>query len=95
MQRAKAATDAFAAWLDAQAPSKTAPSGVGVENYDWYLKNVQLLPYTWQDEVTLMERELARAHAFLALEEQRNAALPAQVPIASADEFTRAGSAML
>ena len=30
---------------------RRAPSGIGVENYDWYLKNVQLVPYTWQDEV--------------------------------------------
>jgi hypothetical protein len=87
--RAKEATDAFAQWLDAQAPSKRAPSGVGVENYNWYLKNVQLVPYTWQDEVTIMQRELARAHAFLALEERRNAALPAQVPIANADDYNR------
>jgi hypothetical protein len=62
---------------------------VGVENYTWYLKNVQLVPYTWQDEVRLMERELARAHAFLSLEEQRNAALPVQAPLASADEHAR------
>jgi uncharacterized protein (DUF885 family) len=89
VQRAKGATDAFAAWLDAQAPSKRAPSGVGVENYDWYLKNVQLVPYTWQDEVTIMQRELGRAHAFLALEEQRNAALPRQTPISTADDFYR------
>jgi len=87
--RAKEATDAFAQWLDAQAPGKRAPSGVGVENYNWYLKNVQLVPYTWQDEVTIMQRELARAHAFLALEERRNAALPAQAPIANADDFNR------
>lgn len=87
--RAKDATDAFASWLDTQAPAKRAPSGVGVENYNWYLKNVQLVPYTWQDEVTLMERELARAHAFVALEESRNAALPVQMPIANADEFYR------
>ena len=89
VQRAKDASDAFAAWLDAQASSKRAPSGVGVENYSWYLKNVQLVPYTWQDEVAIMERELARAHAFLALEERRNAALPQQVPIANADDFNR------
>jgi hypothetical protein len=89
VQRAKEATDAFAAWLDSQARAKTGPSGVGIDNYNWYLKNVQLVPYTWQSEVTLMERELARAGAFLALEEQRNAALPAQVPITSADEYTR------
>jgi hypothetical protein len=87
--RAKEATDRFADWLDGQTQSKTGPSGIGVENYNWYLKNVQLAPYTWEDEVTLMERELARAHAFLALEEQRNARLPVQVPVASEEEHSR------
>jgi hypothetical protein len=48
-----------------------------------------LVPYTWQDEVTLMERELARAHAFLAIEEQRNASLPLQTPVASQEEHAR------
>ena len=89
VQQAKEATDAFAVWLDAQAPGKKGPSGVGVENYDWYLKNVHLVPYTWQDEVILMERELGRSHMFLALEEQRNRALPAQVPITTDEEHTR------
>ncbi len=89
VQRARQATDAFAAWLAAEAPSRNRPSGVGIANYDWYLKNVQLAPCTWRQEVTLMERELARAHALLALEEQRNAALPLQVPIASAEEHAR------
>jgi hypothetical protein len=36
-----------------------------------------------------MQRELARARASLALEEHRNRALPAQPPIASADEYQR------
>ena len=89
IQSAREATEAFAAWLDSKAPSKTGPSGVGVENYNWYLKNVQLAPYTWQEEVTIMERELARAHALLAMEEKRNAKLPPQVPIANAAEYDR------
>jgi hypothetical protein len=89
VQRARDATDAFAVWLDEQAPSRTGPSGVGIANYDWYLRNVQLAPYTWRDEVTIMERELARAQALLALEEQRNATLPVQVPVASAEEHAR------
>ena len=89
VQRAREATDAFAKWLGEQAGSRTGPSGIGVANYDWYLKNVQLAPYTWSEEVTIMERELARAHALLALEEQRNAALPVQVPIASDEEHAR------
>jgi hypothetical protein len=87
--RAKDATDAFAAWLDSQAASKTEPSGVGVENYNWYVKNVQLAPYTWQEEVTIMERELARAHALLAMEEQRNANLPEPTLVANAADYER------
>ncbi len=78
VQKALDATDGFLQWLEAQAPSKTGPSGVGVENYDWYLANVQLVRYRWADEVLLMERELARARATLLLEEQKNRALPPQ-----------------
>jgi hypothetical protein len=89
VDRAKSATEAFAAWLEQQAATKTGPSGVGEENYNWYLQHVMLLPYTWRDLVTIMERELARAHSTLALEEAKNASLPPQTPIASADEHTK------
>ncbi len=34
---AQAATDAFALWVAAQAPSKTGPSGVGKNEYNWAL----------------------------------------------------------
>jgi hypothetical protein len=84
--KAKAATDTLATWLESQAAGKSGPAGIGIDNYNWYLKNVQLVPYAWQDEVTLMERELARSSASLALEEQKHTKLPPQVPIASADE---------
>jgi hypothetical protein len=47
------------------------------------------VPYTWAEVVTLMERELARSRALLAMEEIRNAALPPLVPVASADEYDR------
>jgi len=89
VERARQATDGLIAWLDSRAASKTGPSGVGVENYDWYLKNVQLVPYTWREEVALMERELARAHSLLAMEEQRNAKLPQLAPISNAEEYSR------
>ena len=89
VERAKAASDAFAAWVETRAASKTGRSGIGVDNYDWYLRHVQLVPYTWRDEVNLIERELGRSRAFLALEERRNAALPVQQPIASAPEHTQ------
>lgn len=74
--KAAAATRDFIAWLKAEAPNKTGPSGVGRENYDWYLRNVQLSPLTWADEVAILQRELGRSHASLRLEEHRNRKLP-------------------
>jgi hypothetical protein len=89
VERAREAENAFRAWLEAGLPAKQGRSGVGRENYDWYTRNVHLLPYTWQDELVLMERELARALAHLALEEHRNRALPPLEPAADAAEWQR------
>ena len=83
------ATADFVAWLEAQAPSKTGPSGIGKEAYNWGLRNVYLVPMTWDDEVMLLKRELARAHASLRYEEQRNRGLPPLAAAASADEYAK------
>ena len=58
---------------------KDRPSGIGKENYTWYQQNVHLVPLTWEDEVRLLKRELARAWSSLKLEEQRNRDLPPMV----------------
>jgi len=89
VDRARQAEDAFRAWLESKLPEKRGPSGVGVANYDWQLRNVHLVPHTWQDEVTLMQRELGRALAHLALEEGKNRALPPLEPIATPEEWQR------
>ncbi|MDP1026976.1 DUF885 family protein [Sphingomonas sp. KR1UV-12] len=81
VRAARAATDAFAAWVAAEAPSKTGPSGVGKADYDWAMRNVHLLPYDWQAQETLLQRELDRAHASLRLEEVRNRDLPPLDPV--------------
>ncbi|MEM7308771.1 MAG: hypothetical protein AAF682_18965 [Planctomycetota bacterium] len=81
------ATRDFMRWAEAEAPSRTGPSGVGRENYTWYLQNVHLVPLTWEDEVRLLERELARAWSSLKLEEQRNRHLPELVAAASPEEY--------
>lgn len=78
---ARAATAAFRAYLKDEAASKTGQSGVGRENYDWYMTNVLLSPYGWEEQVAYLGRELQRARASLALEEFRNRALPAQQPV--------------
>ncbi len=81
------ATDAFAAWIEGELQSKSGLSGVGKDNYSWYLQNVHLVPYTWEEALTLMKRELWRANAALRLEENRNRDLPELNRYANADEF--------
>ena len=80
IKEAVASTDTLANWLRAEIPYKDGPSGIGKENYSWYLKNVHLVPLTWEDEVLLLKRELARAWASLKLEEHRNRELPPLIP---------------
>lgn len=92
-REALAATESFVAWLQAQAPSKTGPSGVGKENYTWYQRHVHLVPLSWEQQVDLLQRELARAHASLRLEEQRNRDLPPMPVITTAKEYQERGNA--
>lgn len=91
IREARAATVEFADWLDAEAPRKTGPSGIGRENYSWSLRNVHLVPMTWEEEVELLKRELARSHAALKLEEERNRGLPELPVIQSPEEYQRRG----
>lgn len=69
-------TETLVSWLEAQAKSKNGASGIGKENYTWYQQNVHLVPLTWEQEVMLLKRELARAWSALKLEEHRNRKLP-------------------
>lgn len=87
IEAARGATDSFVSWLKQQAPSKSGASGIGREHYTWHLRNVLLVPLTWEEEVTLMRRELARAHAALQFEQQRNRDLPPLDPVAGPEEF--------
>lgn len=87
IQEAITATDQFVAWLEKEAPSKTGPSGIGKENYTWYQKNVHLVPLTWEEEVLLLKRELARAWSALKLEEHRNRKLPPLQPVETPAAF--------
>ncbi len=87
-EAARAATDNFTDWLRSEAPKKTGPSGIGKEQYTWYLRNVLLAPLSWEEEVTILRRELARGHASLRLEENRNRSLP-PLPVANTPEAYR------
>ena len=92
---ALSATDEFIAWLKVMAPHKTGPSGIGKDAYTWYQQHVHFVPFTWDEEVVLLHRELERAQASLRLEEHNNRKLPPLLPAADAAAFDKLAHARL
>jgi hypothetical protein len=93
IDKAIASTNDLADWLQSEAASKTGPSGIGKENYTWYLQRVHLVPLTWEDEVMILKRELARAWSALKLEEHRNRDLPELVAADSPEAYDKMADA--
>lgn len=86
-ERAKAACNDFHDWLKESKSRMTEDAGIRVENYNWYLKNVQLFPYTWEEVLILSQREYERAIAFLKLEENKNRKLPPLEPVRTVEDW--------
>ncbi|MBK7873872.1 MAG: DUF885 family protein [Saprospiraceae bacterium] len=86
---ARDASNELAGWLTTQADAKSGTSGIGKAHYTWNLKNVHLVPYTWEEEVLLMQRELARAHSSLRFFEHRHRNLPKLSKIDNAEDYDR------
>ena len=93
VNKAISSTDEFANWLEAESVNKDGPSGIGKDNYTWYLQNVHLVPLTWEDEVLLLKRELARAWSSLKLEEHRNRKLPELISVESPEAYNELAEA--
>ncbi len=88
-REARDAIDAFVAWLRARASDAPRYAGIGVDEYNWFLRYVLLYPYTWDEMMVMGEREYERAMGFLALEEHRNRDIPMVEPADSLEEFER------
>ena len=67
----------------------TAPAGIGKENCNWWLKNVHLFPYTWEECLCIVEQEYNREVSFLKLEENRNRKLPPLEVADTSEEYYR------
>lgn len=92
-KNAISSSDDLVEWLEEEGKSKTGPSGIGKDNYTWYQQNVHLVPLTWDDEVMILKRELARAWSSLKLEEHRNRNLPQLTDASTEEEFNKLADA--
>lgn len=88
-KNAQAASAGYLSWLRENRSRMTAPAGVGIENYNWLMKNVYLFPYSWEEIRTIVELEDNRVVTFQKLEENHNRDLPPLSPVASAEEYQR------
>ncbi|MEX2531817.1 MAG: DUF885 family protein [Gemmatimonadota bacterium] len=89
---AEAARDALhdhREWLIAERPNMRNGAGVGVENYNWWLEHVVLLPYTWEELVALSWREYERTMAAMKLKEHRYRHTPTLEPVESREAYLR------
>jgi hypothetical protein len=88
-ERAREAVEGYAEWIEANRSKMTAPSGIGKENYNWWLKNVHLSPYDWDESYLIVQQEYNRLVTFLVLEEHRNRKLPPLEIADTAEEYNR------
>ncbi len=88
IDNAGAAVDGFTKWLkERHAAMPDSADGIGVEEFDWSMKHVHLVPYNWEEQKAIIERELERSWAVLKLEEHRNRHLPPLDPPATVEEM--------
>ncbi|MDG1223777.1 MAG: hypothetical protein P8O00_04330, partial [Candidatus Marinimicrobia bacterium] len=87
--RALKANSDFIDWLASKKSTKNGPSGIGKENYTWYQQNVHLIPLSWDEEVSLLKRELDRAWSSLKMQEHLNRNLPQMKSAKTQDEFDK------
>jgi hypothetical protein len=88
-KKAQAAIEGYLKWLKENQSEMKASAGVGIENYNWLLKNVYLFPYTWEECRRIVELEDNRVITFQRLEENRNCNVPPLKSVASQEEYRR------
>ena len=87
--KALGAVKQYDTWLKKNKSKMTAPAGVGKDNYNWWMKNVQLIPYTWDELYDIIMREDDRLLTTVALERNRNRDLPELKPVSSREEHAQ------
>ena len=72
VKEALAATKDFRDWLVEKKSTMIGKAGIGKDNYNWWMKNVQLIPYRWDEFYTMIHSEYNRVISFLRIEENKN-----------------------
>ncbi len=85
-QKASAAVEGYRDWLKANFDKMPFSAAVGNDNFNWYIRNVRLLPYTIDDLKLLGKRELDRFRWAYIVDRAKNQHLPELELTKSAEE---------
>jgi uncharacterized protein (DUF885 family) len=88
-EKAIVALEAYRAWLQEHLQSMPENAAVGHANYEFFLSQVALLPYTPEQLLAISRQEWERAVTFEQIEKQRNQGLPELKIASSIDEQIR------
>jgi uncharacterized protein (DUF885 family) len=95
-EKAILALESYRTWLEANLDTMPDNAAAGRENYNFFLRNVALLPYNPEQLLAISRQEWDRSVAFEQYEKQRNqglpelkiaATLPDEIEIAKRDEL--------
>lgn len=86
VENAADALEDYSYYLDELLPPTTESFSIGRENYEYFLKNIALIPHTPEEMLIMGEQEWNRSVAFDIFEKERNADLPEVEIFSSADE---------
>ena len=75
-EKAILALESYRTWLQGQLDTMPDDAAVGRENYEFFLHDVALLPYTPEQLLPISRQEWDRSVAFEQYEKQRNQGLP-------------------
>jgi uncharacterized protein (DUF885 family) len=90
-EKAILALESYRTWLQAELDTMPDNAAVGRANYEFFLRNVALLPYSPEQLLPISRQEWDRSVAFELYEKQRNHGMPELRPAASLqDEIDRA-----
>jgi len=90
-EKAIVALEAYRSWLEAQLATLPENAAVGRGNYEFFLHQVALLPYSPEQLLSISRQEWDRSVAFEQYEKQRNHGLPElQLAASLSEEIERA-----
>lgn len=84
-EKAIVAAESYRQWVASALPQMSASTAVGRDKFEFFLKNVALLPYSPEQLIAMSRQEWDRAAAFEAYETQRNREVPPLPMFATAE----------